>query len=98
MQLRAWRYDVTGVGGHVVPVLFLDADVAENAEADRRLTDHLYGGDQRYRLCQELLLGIGGVRMLRALGYDEIDRFHMNEGHAALLMLELASKRCGAGA
>ena len=89
VELRAWRYEVTGVGGHVVPVLFLDADVAENADPDRRLTDHLYGGDQRYRLCQELLLGIGGVRMLRALDFHEIRRFHMNEGHAAPLVLEL---------
>jgi starch phosphorylase len=89
VQLRAWRHDVIGVGGQVVPVLFLDADLDGNAEADRRLTDHLYGGDLRYRLCQELLLGIGGVRMLRALGYDRIGRFHMNEGHAAPLVLEL---------
>jgi starch phosphorylase len=89
VQLRAWRCAVTGVSGHVVPVLFLDADLAENAEADRRLTDHLYGGDLRYRLCQELLLGIGGVRMLRALGCNAIRRFHMNEGHAAPLVLEL---------
>ena len=89
VQLRAWRYEVTGVGGHIVPVLFLDADVAENADPDRRLTDHLYGGDLRYRLCQELLLGIGGVRMLRALSFHDIRRFHMNEGHAAPLVLEL---------
>jgi len=89
VQLRAWCYEVTGIGGHVVPVLFLDADVAGNADPDRRLTDHLYGGDQRYRLCQELLLGIGGVRMLRALGFHGIRRFHMNEGHAAPLVLEL---------
>jgi glycogen phosphorylase len=89
VELRAWRYEVTGVGGHVVPVLFLDADVAANADPDRRLTDHLYGGDLRYRLCQELLLGIGGVRILRALGLHEFRRFHMNEGHAAPLVLEL---------
>ena len=89
VALRAWRYEVTGVGGHVVPVLFLDADVAGNADLDRRLTDHLYGGDPRYRLCQELLLGIGGVRILRALGFHEFRRFHMNEGHAAPLVLEL---------
>ena len=57
-----------------------------------RLTDHLYGGDPRYRLCQEVILGIGGVRMLRALGYNDIGRFHMNEGHASLLTLELANE------
>jgi glycogen phosphorylase len=89
VQLRAWRFDVTGVTGHVVPVFLLDADLPENAASDRMLTDHLYGGDLRYRLCQELLLGIGGVRMLRALGVQEVRRFHMNEGHAAPLVLEL---------
>ena len=87
--LRAWRHDVTGIDGHVVPVFLLDTDLPENAETDRRVTDHLYGGDERYRLCQEIVLGIGGVRMLRALGYDRVRRFHMNEGHAALLVLEL---------
>jgi hypothetical protein len=60
-----------------------------NDAFDRTLTDHLYGGDERYRLCQEVVLGVGGVRMLRALGYQETERFHMNEGHAALLALEL---------
>ncbi len=89
VALRAWRHDVGGTGGVSVPVLLLDSDLPENAEADRRLTDHLYGGDDRYRLCQEIILGIGGVRMLRALGYDSVRRFHMNEGHAALLVLEL---------
>jgi starch phosphorylase len=49
----------------------------------------LYGGDQWYRLCQQIVLGVGGVRMLRALGHDKLRRFHMNEGHAALLALEL---------
>ncbi|MBI3153814.1 MAG: alpha-glucan family phosphorylase [Burkholderiales bacterium] len=87
--LRAWRHDVQGQGGHVVPVLLLDADLPDNADEDRHLTDHLYGGDDRYRLRQEVVLGIGGVRMLRALGYAGLRRFHMNEGHAALLVLEL---------
>ena len=89
VALRAWRYDVRGAGGVTLPVLLLDSDLPVNDEPDRRLTDHLYGGDERYRLCQEIVLGIGGVRMLRALGYDSIRRFHMNEGHAALLVLEL---------
>jgi starch phosphorylase len=89
VALRAWRYDVHGAGGVTLPVLLLDSDLPGNADSDRRLTDYLYGGDERYRLCQEIVLGIGGVRMLRALGYDSIRRFHMNEGHAALLVLEL---------
>jgi starch phosphorylase len=89
VQLRCWRYEARGITGHVVPVYFLDSDLPENSEYDRTLTHYLYGGDQRYRLCQEVILGIGGVRMLRALEYPNIIRFHMNEGHAALLTLEL---------
>ena len=89
VQLRAWVAEVTGSGGFLVLVYLLDADLPENSEWDRRLTDVLYGGDARYRLCQEVLLGIGGVRMLRALGYHNIARYHMNEGHASLLGLEL---------
>src|SRR5215470_1773257 len=89
VELRAWRYDVKGVLGYDVPVYFLDADLPSNEERDRNLTGSLYGGDPYYRLCQEVLLGIGGVRMLRVLGYTELTRYHMNEGHAALLTLEL---------
>lgn len=89
VELRCWRYPVKGVRGFEVPVYFLDADLESNAPSDRALTGTLYGGDAYYRLCQEALLGIGGVRMLRELGYDELTRYHMNEGHAALLGLEL---------
>jgi len=89
VELRAWRYDAKGVRGFEVPIYFLDADLPSNDERDRALTGSLYGGDSYYRLCQEVLLGIGGVRMLRALGYTELTRYHMNEGHAALLTLEL---------
>ena len=89
VELRCWRYDVKGVRGFEIPVYFLDADLPGNAEIDRNLTGKLYGGDAYYRLCQEVILGIGGVRMLRALGHNELTRYHMNEGHAALLALEL---------
>jgi starch phosphorylase len=89
VELRCWRYSAMGVRGFDVPIYFLDADLPSNSEADRTLTGALYGGDPYYRLCQEVLLGIGGVRMLRALGYNELTRYHMNEGHAALLTLEL---------
>jgi starch phosphorylase len=89
VQLRAWKYDVIGIGGFKVPVYLLDTNLPENSEWDRTLTHFLYGGDQKYRLCQELILGMGGVRMLRSLGYNRIERFHMNEGHASLLTLEL---------
>ena len=67
----------------------LDTDLSENSDFDRTLTDQLYGGDEYYRLCQEVVLGIGGVRILRALGYEKIEKYHLNEGHAALLTFEL---------
>jgi len=89
VHVRAWRYDVKGVTGFTVPVYFLDTDLPENSAWDRMLTHTLYGGDQHYRLCQEAVLGIGGVRMLRSLGHHHIQRFHLNEGHASLLTLEL---------
>ena len=94
VQVRAWQYDVNPLGKKSVPVYFLDTNLEENTEWDRALTDHLYGGDSYYRLCQEIVLGIGGVRMLRALGHNEIERFHMNEGHAGFLTLELLKEQC----
>lgn len=87
--LRPWQYEVVGPGGFSVPVYFLDADLADNSPSDRTLTHFLYGGDQHYRLMQEVVLGMGGVRMLRALGHENIERYHMNEGHSSLLALEL---------
>ncbi|MCI0341465.1 MAG: alpha-glucan family phosphorylase [Planctomycetales bacterium] len=89
VAVGAWRYDIVGLGGAVVPLLLLDTGLPENGLEDRALTSFLYGGDDRYRLAQEVILGIGGVRMLRALGHDRISRFHMNEGHSALLAVEL---------
>lgn len=85
----AWRYDIIGSRGHIVPVLLLDTDHPDNAPEDRRLTDHLYGGDDRYRLAQEIVLGVGGVRMLEAIGCSGIATLHLNEGHAAFAPLEL---------
>ncbi len=88
VMVRAWRHVIRGLGGQGVPVIFLDTDVESNDPWDRHLTDHLYGGDTHYRLCQEVVLGMGGVRILAALGYS-IAVHHMNEGHAALLTLGL---------
>ncbi|QDT91567.1 alpha-glucan family phosphorylase [Gimesia algae] len=93
VKLRAWKYDVVGEGGFVVQVFLLDTDLPENSDWDRKLTNRLYGGDEHYRFCQEVVLGIGGIRMLRALGYDAIHKFHMNEGHSALLTLELLDEQ-----
>ena len=96
IQLRVWQYDVVGVKGATVPVYLLDADLPENSDWDRALTHYLYGGDKHYRLCQEVILGIGGVRILRMLGHGSLERFHMNEGHAALLSLELLNEHAHA--
>ncbi len=90
--VRAWRHVIRGQNGQGVPVIFLDTDVEPNDPWDRQLTDHLYGGDTYYRLCQEAVLGMGGMRILAALGYS-ISVYHMNEGHAALLTLALLEDR-----
>jgi starch phosphorylase len=97
IQIRAWRFDVVGVAGHIIPVFLLDTDIEGNDPYDRRLTDHLYGGDMYYRLCQETVLGIGGVQLLHQLGCLPAV-YHMNEGHAALLALGLLEDRLENGA
>ncbi|MCU1319227.1 MAG: alpha-glucan phosphorylase [Edaphobacter sp.] len=92
LLVRAWRFDVIGVTGHVIPVFLLDTDVEGNDPWDRHLTDHLYGGDTYYRLCQEAVLGLGGIALLRALG-SRPEVYHMNEGHAALLAIALLEEQ-----
>ncbi len=94
VRICAWQYDL-GDADFRVPIILLDTNLEENSEYDRSLTDCLYGGDQSYRLAQEAILGIGGVRMLQSLGYRGIQRFHMNEGHASLLTLELLNWQGG---
>jgi starch phosphorylase len=81
---RVWRADVGRVH-----LYLLDTNVAENEETDRLVTGHLYGGDRETRLVQEMMLGIGGARLLQKLGIDP-GVFHLNEGHSAFLTLELA--------
>jgi starch phosphorylase len=96
VTIRCWRYDLVGRYGHVVPIYLLDTDLDENSGWDRGLTDHLYGGDTNYRLQQEIVLGMGGVRMVHALGH-RVNVYHMNEGHAALLTLGLLERQLGGG-
>jgi len=86
--IGAWLYVLEGHMGGRQPVLLLDTDLDENHSDDREITHYLYGGDNVYRLKQEIVLGIGGVRLLQALGFT-IRHYHMNEGHSALLGLEL---------
>ena len=88
VEVQPWLHLVVGQDGFQNPVLLLDTDIDRNTKDDRTLTDSLYGGDAAYRLKQEIVLGIGGLRVLRTLGFD-IHTYHMNEGHASLLTLEL---------
>ena len=91
VKVKAWLYDYHSPTGGLVSVLFLDTDVEDNAPEDREITSFLYGGDRKYRLKQEAVLGIGGVKMLEAAGF-KIGKYHMNEGHSALLTLELLAR------
>lgn len=93
VYVRAWRHTILGISGETVTVYLLDTDLPENAPEDRRLTDYLYGGDIRYRLAQEIVLGLGGLEILRKLGHSDIEAYHMNEGHSALLGLGLLERR-----
>ncbi|SFM62074.1 alpha-glucan family phosphorylase [Methanolobus profundi] len=88
VKVQAWLYEHHSLTEEVVPVLFLDTDVEGNSLDDRKITDSLYGGDRSYRLKQEIVLGVGGVRMLDELGF-KITKYHMNEGHSSLLGIEL---------
>ena len=89
--LRPWLYVHTCPHGHQIPILLLDTDLEQNSSDDRTLTHYLYGDGEAYRLKQEIILGIGGTRLLRALGFD-LHTYHLNEGHAALLTLELMGR------
>lgn len=86
VHVRAWKFPVHGYTGHEVPVYLLDTQLPENSEWDRTLTDYLYGGDSHYRLCQEVVLGMGGAALLKALDCTA-QIYHLNEGHSALLTL-----------
>ena len=86
--IGGWLYVLSGHLGGKQPVLLLDTDLEENHPDDRSITHQLYGGDAAYRLRQEAVLGIGGVRLLQALGF-EVRQYHMNEGHSAFLAVEL---------
>jgi|WetSurMetagenome_2_1015567.scaffolds.fasta_scaffold04526_2 glycogen phosphorylase len=88
VKVQAWLYEYQSVTGGMVPILFLDTDCQDNNPEDRRITDHLYGGDKTYRLKQEIVLGIGGTKILKTLPF-KIRKYHMNEGHSSLLTLEL---------
>ncbi|MBW6470590.1 MAG: alpha-glucan family phosphorylase [Methanosarcinaceae archaeon] len=87
--VQVWEYTVTGINGGNVPVYLLDTNLKENYDYDRYITSYLYGGDLQYRFAQEMVLGIAGAKILKEIGHTNIRKYHMNEGHAALLTLEL---------
>ncbi len=89
VTVGAWLYKLKGISGVINPIILLDTNLPENSEFDSTITSHLYGNNERYRLAQEMILGIGGIRMIRDLGCSNIEKHHMNEGHSALLSLEL---------
>lgn len=84
VRAQVWRAEVGQV-----PLYLLDTNIPDNSEIDRLVTGHLYGGDRETRIVQEMLLGIGGIRLLRKLKVEP-GVFHLNEGHSAFLTLELA--------
>lgn len=88
---RVWQVRVGRVS-----LYLLDTDVEENSPWDRELSARLYSGDSETRIRQEIMLGVGGVRVLRALGINPAV-WHMNEGHSAFLTLELIREKVGAG-
>ena len=90
--LAAWRYNVVGHTGAVVPAFFLDTDLPENDEDDRCITRRLYSGGPDCRILQEAVLGFGGVRLLQELGITGIETYHLNEGHTAFLTMELVNR------
>lgn len=98
VAIGAWQLVLTGQSGAAVPLYFLDTNLPANSPEDRAITDQLYGGDEEHRLRQEAVLGLGGVALLRALGHDALQTFHMNEGHAALLTLALLEEAEAGGA
>jgi len=95
VAVQPWITVITGVDGFQNPVLLLDTDLERNSKGDRTLSDELYGGNAAYRLKQEIVLGIGGLRVLRSLGFRP-QAYHMNEGHASLLTLELLLRSAAA--
>lgn len=89
VTVGAYQYNAVSPSGNTIPIFFLTTFSGDNEAWDRDITKNLYASGAYQRLTQEVILGIGGVKMLRALGYKNLKNFHLNEGHAALSTLEL---------
>jgi starch phosphorylase len=92
VSIGAWFYPIIGRTGYIVPVYLLDTNLDENDDEQRNFTRLLYDTTPDQRLIQEIILGMGGVKMLQELGFSDIDVFHINEGHSAMVTLELLKK------
>ncbi|MFW9894688.1 MAG: alpha-glucan family phosphorylase [Candidatus Thorarchaeota archaeon] len=90
VKISAWQYNVIGQSGHVLPIYLLTTDVEGNEEWMKNMTGSLYDSTSRWnRIVQEMILGIGGVKLLKSLGYNNIKTYHLNEGHGSFAMVEL---------
>ncbi len=89
IHIACWRYDIVGLSGFTVPVFMLDTNIPDNPQWVKNLTKNLYTPNPDIRLSQEMILGIGGIRILEELGYKNIDTYHLNEGHTSLVPLGL---------
>ena len=89
VRVSAWQYNIIGATGFVVPVFLLDTNIKSNAAIYRNLTGQLYRADPAYRLMQEIVLGRAGIKIVQALGFSGLKKYHMNEGHAAFAAIEL---------
>ena len=90
--IQVYQYKYTGLTGHEIPIYFLDTDLEENFEDDKAITLRLYSGDKDNRILQEAILGFGGIKLLDELQYNNIETYHMNEGHASFIIMELLKK------
>jgi len=89
-KVSAWLYRVIGQSGHVLPIYLLTTDVDGNEDWMKNMTGSLYDSTSRWnRIVQEMILGIGGVKLLRSMGYNNIETYHLNEGHGSFAALEL---------
>jgi len=90
--IQVYEYRYIGLTGHEIPIYFLDTNVEENFHDDQVITMRLYSGDKDHRILQEAILGFGGIKLLEKLKYNDIETYHMNEGHASFIVMELLRK------
>ena len=90
--IQVYEYRYVGLTGHEIPIYFLDTNVEDNYYDDQIITIRLYSGDKDHRILQEAILGFGGIKLLEELKYNDIETYHMNEGHASFIIMQLLKK------